>query len=595
VLVAKALAGRDVSHASLTYLFERTIGDDPFRRDRYVDAPGLSNLSDRQDAEAAINRVVFAPASRSYAVDARVMPAADAPDTLLDRLAGTRASARFTSSSRFHDDPLFRASSAFDSDARTAWVGLWIRPDVPLPWIAWDLPHPLTIRQLRIVPAELPVRRPTSVQLSWPGGSAGPLRVGADGTVVLPYAVRARSFRLTILTAAFPAGLTARQRATRAVGIGELVVPGLATAQRGRGPGGAVRSTCGDVHVSVAGRDVPLRVLGTVADLEAGRPLAARACAGSVPMPAGIQYVSVRPGPFSVDLLRLRSAAPAPLAAAAVASGAVTDPGRIGRYSVGGVSLALRRPSWLVLGESYDTGWEATCDGRSLGAPRVIDGYANGWLAPAGCRHVAFTFAPQRGVNRTYVISAVVIALLALLLLFTRPARVPEPDRLPPLLDLRPARPGMPLRRAIPLAVVVAFPLSFIFAWRAGLFIAPALAIVFWRAVGARVLAATSAGLIAIAIPLEYLIAQPNNEGGHGYNFGYSVDVIYAHWIGVLAVILLGLSGWMTLTAARGRRAGRPPPPLPGGSDSSPLEQQDDGAAPGPGEPREEAEPAIAN
>ena len=46
------------------------------------------------------------------------------------------------------------------------------------------------------------------------------------------------------------------------------------------------------------------------------------------------------------------------------------DAGRIERSSVDDVRVALDGPSWLVLGQSYNRGWEATCDGRSLGAPR---------------------------------------------------------------------------------------------------------------------------------------------------------------------------------------------------------------------------------
>jgi arabinofuranan 3-O-arabinosyltransferase len=588
LLVGKALAGKEISHSSLTYLFSRTTGDDPFRRDRYVDAPGLSNLSDRQDAEPAIRRVIFAPAARSYTLDARVLPAADAPDSMLDRLTGVKATASFTSLSRFHNDPRLRASSAFDGNPGTSWVGLWIRPAVPLPWIGWSAGHPLTVGQLRITPSTLPVRRPTSVQLSWPGGSTGVLPVRGDGRVVPPTAVRARAFRLTIVSAAFPAGLTARQRATRAVGIAELTVPGLPHV---RVPAaGPLHSTCGDARADVAGAAVPMRVLGTVADLNAGRPIAARACDGPVRVPAGIQYISTSALPFSVDLLRLQSAAPAPVVTAA-ADGRVVDPGRIGRYSVSGVRLSLSRPSWIALGESFDTGWRATCDGRSLGAPRVIDGFANGWLAPAGCQRVSFTFAPQNGVNRSYVISAVVVALALLLLLFTRPPKVREEDRLSPLLELPPSRTRMHPRRAILLALALTVPLAFIFAWRSSVLIAPALAFVFWRGIGPRALAAASAGLIGIAIPLEYVIAQPNNEGG--YNFGYSVDVIYAHWIGVAAVIFLGLSGWFTLAAARGRRARRLPPPSSGGPRSQPPEGQDDDASTRHGPPSEEPEPAL--
>ena len=61
--------------------------------------------------------------------------------------------------------------------------------------------------------------------------------------------------------------------------------------------------------------------------------------------------------------------------------------------------VALDGPSWLVLGQSFSKGWEASCDGRSLGEPRPINGYANGWRAPADCRSVAFDFAPQGGVR----------------------------------------------------------------------------------------------------------------------------------------------------------------------------------------------------
>jgi arabinofuranan 3-O-arabinosyltransferase len=560
VLVSKALAGRDISHASLTYLFSRTTGDDPFSRDRYVDEPGLANLEDRQDAEKTIHRLVFAPAQRTYAVDARVQPAVDSSDAFLDRLVGVRSASTFTSSSRFHNQAIYRASSAFDGDPSTAWVGLWIRPYQPYPWIAWTTRTPVTVSRLAIARARLPVRQPTAVRLSWPGGSTGTLPVAADGTVTLPAAVRAKAFRLTIVGAAFPAGLTARQRATRGIGIGTLSVAGVAAVSVPHS--GPLHGACGDARVAVAGRRVPLRVTGTVAQLEAGQALVARSCAGTTTMPSGVQYVDAQPTPLTIDLLRLQSAAPVPLASVAAGTAQVSAPGTIGRYSVDGVRVSVNRPSWLVLGESYDVGWQATCDGRSLGTPQVIDGYANGWLAPAGCRQVSFMFAPQSGVNRSYVVSAVIVALLALLLIFTRPPRLSEAEALPEFLEISDRTRRLPLRRALGWALLATIPLAFIFAWRSAILIAPALTIILWRGIGPRSLAATSAALIGIAIPISYVIAHPNNEGG--YNFGYSVDVIYGHWIGVGAVVLLGVSGWLTLAAARGRRARGPEPTPPG-------------------------------
>ena len=320
VVVSKALAGHDASHASLTYLFSRTTGDDPFRRDRYVDEPGLANLEDRQDAEKAIHRLVFTPVQRTYAVDARVQPAVDSSDAFLDRLVGVRGGATFTSSSRFHNEAIYRASSAFDGDPNTAWVGLWIRPYQPYPWIAWTTPRPLSVSRLTLTPARLPVRRPTEVRLSWPGGSTGTLPVAADGTVTLPQSARARAFRLTIVGAAFPTGLTARQRATRGIGIGSLAVPGVRPVTVPHV--GPLHAACGAARVTVAGHTTALQVTGTIAQLEAGQALTARSCGGTATMPSGVQYVDVGPGPFSVDLLRLHSAAPVPLASTAGAGAA---------------------------------------------------------------------------------------------------------------------------------------------------------------------------------------------------------------------------------------------------------------------------------
>jgi hypothetical protein len=60
-----------------------------------------------------------------------------------------------------------------------------------------------------------------------------------------------------------------------------------------------------------------------------------------------------------------------------------------------------RRPTWLVLGQSVNAGWHARVDGRDLGAPRLIDGFANGWRIPAVAdgTQVEFVWTPQRGVN----------------------------------------------------------------------------------------------------------------------------------------------------------------------------------------------------
>ena len=229
---ARALAGRDLRRVGLTYLFERTTGDTPFQRDRYVADPTIGRLEDRADPESRLDRAVFTPTSRSYTLDAWVQPALSARDSTLDVLAGMASGTAFESSSRFHDIPRYRASSAFDKSESTAWIGIWVRPLAPPPWISWRSPRSLTVSRLRLTPSRQPVRRPTRVRLSWPGGSTPALPVASDGSVVLPRPARARAFRLTILAARFPRGTTLRERATRAVGLASVSVSGLPPAAR---------------------------------------------------------------------------------------------------------------------------------------------------------------------------------------------------------------------------------------------------------------------------------------------------------------------------------------------------------------------------
>jgi hypothetical protein len=77
------------------------------------------------------------------------------------------------------------------------------------------------------------------------------------------------------------------------------------------------------------------------------------------------------------------------------------------------------RPFWLVLGESQNAGWEATGPGgRSLGAPQLIDGYANGWFVTpprSGTFVVTLQFGPQRVVTPAILASGATLVLCLLL------------------------------------------------------------------------------------------------------------------------------------------------------------------------------------
>jgi hypothetical protein len=184
----------------------------------------------------------------------------------------------------------------------------------------------------------------------------------------------------------------------------------------------------------------------------------------------------------------------------------------------------------------------------------------------------------------SYVISGVVCAVLIVFLLFGlarrrraelfAPAVAVEPDQAWP----EPTPAPMPLGRAAAISLALALGLGFIFAVRVGAVAFPLLTLILWRGVRVPTLTRIAAGLLAVAVPLAYLITSPQNQGG--YNFSYSSDLLWAHWIGVAAIVLVGLSTFWEIAAARQRRRGGPPGSAGGGVDEReqdrprPVEQE---------------------
>ncbi|HEY2601400.1 MAG TPA: alpha-(1-_3)-arabinofuranosyltransferase family protein [Thermoleophilaceae bacterium] len=556
VLAERALAGQKLGGTGLTYLFSRTTGDDPFARGS-VPAPALTKrrfdtaesepyyVRNAGDGEAGLDRLFSPPAARSWRADGWVTVRPATRDLALDRLAGYRGAAGFDSSSRFEGQPRFRASSAFDGTTARAWVAGW--NPFRRAWLSWSTPRPVTLTTLHIAPPPPGVRVPASVRLSWPSGSSPRLAVSPAGDVTLRAPVRAERFRLDILSTRLPHGASG---APLAVGIGELSGPGVPHVSVPLT--GNVTATCGALRATVGGQTLALRPVGSVAALDRGTPLRALPCGPAASLPAGPAELRTLPGAFDPYFLRLASpvahAAPAP-------SGRVLDSGSEGNGSHKHVRVRLSGPSLVVLGESYNRGWRATCNGHSLGTPLVVDGYANGWEAGASCRDLSFTFGPNRWLDVGYFVSAAACMAMLALLLFTRPRRGAPEERGELELDDTPQR-WRPAH-ALAAGVVAALVLGFVFALRVGGIAGPCIALLLWRGVPARKLILWAGGLLVIAVPLIYLIWPAANRGG--YNNDYAADHIGANWVAVAAYVLLLLGLAMTLSTAtrRSRAAAR--------------------------------------
>jgi len=219
-----------------------------------------------------------------------------------------------------------------------------------------------------------------------------------------------------------------------------------------------------------------------------------------------------------------------------------------------------------VLGESYDRGWRASCNGHDLGAPTVIDGYANGWRVGPGCTSVDFSFAPNRLALVGYLVSIIATLLCALLAARQvqrarrrageRHADASPASRPGPLSD-RAATP-LPLAHAAIAGLICGMIAAFVFGVQAGVPAAPAVALLLWRGVGARALTLAAGGLLTIAVPVLYLLT-PGSPGA-GDQSGYPTDHISAHWVGVAALILLMIALWRSLQSARAQARGSASP-----------------------------------
>jgi hypothetical protein len=589
VLAERALAGTPLERTSLTYLFERTTADRPFRRGsslgssprrliRDTDRLEWLRVRDPGDPERVIDRVFRPPAARSWSADAWVSVSPEARDSDLDRLAGYAGATRADSSGRFQGTPVYRASAAFDGSPARPWIGRLASGQRV--WLEWSTPHPRTIRGLKLDPPRVRMRRPTEVRLSWDQGNSGRLPVAANGVVKLPAPATATRFRLDVLRSAFPPGTTRRERTRAGVAIGELrgtglpaIAPnpqkGVRPLLEGLGSGGVPGARCGDAFADVAGGRIRLRVTGKLADFEAGRPLRAVGCGPAHRIPAEPARLRTGGRDFKVDLLRLRSPAPNPVTVAQ-SPGEVTRPGKGHRAGRDGVLIDLHGPGLLVLGQSYSEGWRAYCDGRSLGKPRVVDGYANGWPVKPPCLHVRFAFAPNAPVHWLQIFSA--LACLLLLIVAIRRgraqtdvhARHADPlaaDRaLGALGHSAPAResdplrgPGLPLRRALVYGLAAGAILGFCFSLRAGVAIFAGVTLIAYLGVRPRPLLFTAGALLALVVPAVYLLFPADDKGG--YNPGYAGEHIGAHWVAVAAYTLLVVALVQILSRARGAAA----------------------------------------
>ena len=396
----------------------------------------------RTDPEMVLARSFTLPTARTFTLSGTATLSPYLADDEIDRLVGvpgaTGSGVVATSSSRLTGALGDTAAAAADGNPATIWQSGFGGQDVGGAWLRYLLPSPISFDRLSLVvvadrrhslPEALTVRVATAAtgRVERRHVSLGHIRArAAPGTTVTVRAtfpaVTGDRIRIAFDKVSWRQGVLAggSRTGTLPLGIAELGIPGL----RVPPPPAALPGTCQSDLLRIDGHPVTVKVVGSTATaladgqvslepcgadahgihLSAGRHVVESALATvpvhvSPPVPAS----GPAPGPavpdvpgWNVDRLTLSSSpgggpAPAGTATRPPAPGPAPHV-RARETSATSWSLSVgqvRGPFELVLGESLDAGWHALATPApgapagarpvTLGAPQLVDAFANGW------------------------------------------------------------------------------------------------------------------------------------------------------------------------------------------------------------------------
>jgi arabinofuranan 3-O-arabinosyltransferase len=359
------------------------------------------------DAETAIQRDFELPDARSYRLYGLVAPGRGLTDADYDVLAGLTGPVSASATSMALGLPLFRASLAVDGDPNTAWVPSEpvVGESITVHFPSTSLDH-IDLTQAPVAGTNRLDGWATSVRIALDGrvvAASAPVGPGTD-RIDIPV-TRATSLTLTIL---------GRSPAGQPVRISEIGIGGRVAAFSSQ----AASRACVTV-ATIDGEPVRMHPLAPVLNLD---PQLFGTCPGDPGLSLAAGAHELRSdGRWIADTLVMRDR----IGETVVAPGTVPvlDVQTGHGSSVTVHADATDQPWLLVSGQSHDLRWQAQEGGHSLGRPLVADGYAAGWVVPAGGPvTVTVTYGPQRPTDAALAVSglAVLVCLVLVLAPLTR-------------------------------------------------------------------------------------------------------------------------------------------------------------------------------
>ena len=314
---------------------------------------------------------------------------------------------KVTASSTMLDQPQVLGRSALDGDPRTMWIPSGWDPN---PSLSVKLGKKTRIDRLQVKTGSGGAGGPP-VQVSMiANGQVRGGWAGADGWIAFP-PVTADHITLQF-----------KPMSSAQLQISDIVIPGVRPL--GQPPPFQLKSLCGlGPTLLIDGYPIKTKITGgTMADLLAGRAVSYETCKKVTVVAGQNRIKSSRTDPY-----QLRSAV--------VGSGKTdllpdadtrAEPVPIGSWgpSRREVHVSTDGPSYLVVNENFNKGWQATMNGQRLQAIR-LDGWRQAWIIPGKTyAPVSITYEPDLSYR-----AALLIGLLLVLAVGLAAVTPPRPDR----------------------------------------------------------------------------------------------------------------------------------------------------------------------
>ncbi|TWE12628.1 alpha-(1-_3)-arabinofuranosyltransferase domain-containing protein [Rudaeicoccus suwonensis] len=388
-------------------VFDRTPLDVLLTRDQ-----GTSG-STTDDPEISLRRIVTLPDSRTFDTMAAVRVQGSL-EAVYDQVAGYSSSVQASSSGFYFNNPSERASMAADGDPSTAWV-----PGGSVKGGWWQITGPRrAITSVAITQHAAP-SDPSGdqtlyagrVTITVDGKAVGTGTLARNGTTTIPIPtvdgrpVTGRTVRMTIDSTS--GDLAGAPPAFPSIATG-VTMHATTTTPISRAGAGDPR--CITV-ATIDGSPVRMRPATQTLAGASSQGTAWVGC-GTVKVSAGQHQIDQAPG-FTLDSLNLidvqtptaSTVAPSP-STTVIANGTTSK--KLTVSSAAGFAV--------VISQSYDSRWQATANGKSLGTPQIIDGYSVGWIIPKGGNYtIDIHYGPQVQADVTLGVSIVAVLTAAAL------------------------------------------------------------------------------------------------------------------------------------------------------------------------------------